>query len=325
MRRHWWRLCNQARGLGRYCADRPATDWMLEFLSRHRPDVVLAQYSGIALLLLPICRALRIPVVAHFHGSDISAALQNSRYRRRLVSNLPRFEALVCVATYQRDWLLEQGVRSERVHWIPCGAQMHEIPRAKHSAVDDRCRFVMVGRLVEKKRPDLSIRAFARCLEVQPQCELTVIGDGPMKSECEALCRSLGIEAKVILMGSQPNEFVQSELAHSSVFIQHSVTANTGDKEGWPVSVAEAAGAGLPVVSTRHAGIRDQVDEGETGFLVNEGDWETMAMHMISLAADPELRSRMGQAAREKMLRYDVSNQIAQLEGVLLTASGITP
>lgn len=325
IRRQWWCLRNQVAGAGRYRADRVATDWLLGFFAQHRPAVVLAQYSVTALRLLPICRVRGIPLVVHFHGYDISRKLRDRKFRSQLIKRLPQFAGCVCVATYQRDWLVEHGANPERVHWIPCGAPMHDIPLAAYATADGSCRFVMVGRLVEKKRPDLSLRAFARCLETHPDCELVVIGDGPLQSDCEHLCESLGIAGRATWMGSQPNEVVRKELAVSSVFIQHSVTADTGDKEGWPVAVAEAAGAGLPVVSTRHAGITDQVDEGETGFLVDEGDWEGMAERMVALAADPALRERMGRAAREKMVQYDVGNQVAQLEEVLLAAARVTP
>lgn len=194
---------------------------------------------------------------------------------------------------------------------------MTEIPLAEDVGKAP-CRFIMVGRLVEKKRPDLSIQAFARCASLCPDVELAVIGDGPMLAKCEDLARTLGLSDRIQWMGVQSNEFVRDALAKSSVFLQHSVTAVNGNKEGWPVSIAEAAGAGLPIVSTRHAGILDQIEEGVGGYLVDEGDWESMAAHMITLAKNPDERVRMGAAARAAILKYDVANQIAELEDVLL-------
>lgn len=308
---------NFIRGNGTFNGDRNETQWLSSYFQETKPQVALAHYSVLALRLLPLCTAHNIPLVAHFHGFDISAKLSNRHFARRLVKNLNRFAACVCVASYQREWLLAHGADPAKVHLIPCGAPVTEIPLA-HDVGKSPCRFIMVGRLVEKKRPDLSVKAFAKCAVQCPGVELTVIGDGPKLAECEQLARSLGVSENIHWLGVQSNEFVRDALSRSSVFLQHSVTAVNGNKEGWPVSIAEAAAAGLPVVSTRHAGILDQIEEAVSGYLVDEGDWESMADHMISLAQKPDERMRMGGAARQGILRFDVSNQIAQLEDVLL-------
>jgi glycosyltransferase involved in cell wall biosynthesis len=320
LRRQLRRLHNQLRGVGDYRGGWAEAKWLCQHLREPRQDVVLAQYGPTGMDLLPICKAMRIPLVVHFHGFDLSKFLATSWYVRRLQRSLPAFAACVCVASYQRDWLLAQGVSPERLHLIPCGAPMSTLAEAR-SVAQQPCRFIMVGRLTEKKRPDLSIRAFARCAQEVPDVSLTIIGAGEMREECEALIRKLGVAERVTILGSQPNEGVREELARSSVFVQHSVTAKTGDKEGWPVSIAEAAGTGLPVVATRHAGIVDQVDEGQTGLLVDEGDWEGMAKHMLALARSPDLRTRMGQAGRIKMSQFDVAIQVSKLENVLLQAA----
>ena len=69
---------------------------------------------------------------------------------------------------------------------------------------------------------------------------------------------------------------------------------SNGDSEGTPVGIIEAMAAGLPVVSTRHAGIPDVVIENETGFLVDEGDINTMAKAIIKLAENRKLLSEFG-------------------------------
>ena len=109
-------------------------------------------------------------------------------------------------------------------------------------------------------------------------------------------------------------------MGETGAFVQHSVTDESGDMEGWPVSLAEAMASGLPIISTRHAGIVDQVTEGVSGFLVDEGEWEQMAVRMIRLVEDAELRVRMGRAARERAKTFDAAGQVKKLEQVLLDA-----
>lgn len=75
----------------------------------------------------------------------------------------------------------------------------------------------------------------------------------------------------------------------------------TGDQEMMPVGILEAMAYNLPVVSTRHAGIPEAVEEKITGYLVDEGDTRCMSDCIVKLAQDRELRKRMGSAARERV------------------------
>ena len=94
-----------------------------------------------------------------------------------------------------------------------------------------------------------------------------------------------------------------------------------GDSEGTPVAILEAGAAGLPVVATRHAGIKDVVIERETGFLVDEGDIGTMADHMIQLAQSPSFAGTMGQQARKHIAgNFSLEKGIGRLWTVLENA-----
>jgi glycosyltransferase involved in cell wall biosynthesis len=126
-----------------------------------------------------------------------------------------------------------------------------------------------------------------------------MIGEGPLLKQCQDLAATLGVSDAITFLGGQDHSIVQGEMKSARCFVQHSILAPSGDCEGTPVSILEAGAAGLPVVSTRHAGIPDVVVEGKTGFLVDEEDEVGMADHMIDLARHPDLAARMGKAARE--------------------------
>jgi glycosyltransferase involved in cell wall biosynthesis len=292
-------------------------------LRESRPAVILCHFGHMALRVLPIARQLNIPVVAHFHGFDLSAALRNRWYRWSLTRHAKHFTANVVVAEYQCRELLNRGVQKERIHLIPCGAPVDEIRLADNVATQP-CRFLAIGRLIEKKAPLATLRAFAECCKAVPDVTLTIIGDGPLRPAIESLCQELGIDSQVKLLGRQPSDVVTRELQRSSVFVQHSVRSAIGDMEGWPVSVAEAMATGLPVAGTRHAGITAQVIDGETGFLVDEQDWRAMGRQMALLASNPELRIQMGRRSAEVAReRFDQREMTNKLEEVLISAAEI--
>jgi len=107
-------------------------------------------------------------------------------------------------------------------------------------------------------------------------------------------------------------------MQNSRVFVQHSLTPESGDMEGTPLAVLEAAASGLPVVATCHAGIMDVVVHGETGFLVPEGDVDSMAEHMYQVLNDPELARAMGQKGRARIgEQFSVERSIGNLRRIL--------
>jgi len=204
----------------------------------------------------------------------------------------------------------------EKLHYSPYG-----VDSARFAAVEAGANpplFVGVGRLVDKKAPYLTVLAFARVCDRVPEARLVLVGDGELLDACQWLARSLGIAERVEFAGRRPHEEVAARLGRARAFVQHSVTTSYGDCEGTPVAVLEASARALPVVATRHAGIRDAVVEGETGLLCDEGDIETMATHMVRLATDPELATQLGQAGRARVEQhYTMPHAIDRLWQVL--------
>lgn len=288
-----------------------------------RPAAALVHFGHMGLRVLPVCEDAGVPLVCHFHGADMSSALRSARYVRALRETIPRFAALVCVAEYMRSELRRLGAPDEKIHVIPLGAPVDRIPPRPPPAGEAACRFIAVGRFVPKKAPLTTLRAFVDACERMPAATLTMLGEGPLWDEAKAIVAQRGLEARVQLAGPVPPARVREELARADVLVQHSVTSEDGDKEGWPISIAEAMAGALPIIATRHAGIVDQVVEGETGLLVDEHDQAGMSEAMIRLAGDRTARARMGEAGRARAVAcFGTQRQVALLEGVLLRASG---
>jgi glycosyltransferase involved in cell wall biosynthesis len=114
--------------------------------------------------------------------------------------------------------------------------------------------------------------------------------------------KALKLTESVDFLGYQTHERVAEIMCKEvRAVVQHSIQTSYGGVEGTPCAVLEAGASGLPVVATRHAGIADVVLHDETGFLVEEGNIEGMAEHMIQLAREPELARRLGCAARKRI------------------------
>src|SRR5690606_39210585 len=116
-------------------------------------------FGQIALRILPLATMGGIPLVAHFHGLDLSSLLRNRWYRWSLLRCLSSFDAIVVVGSHQRKWLVEHGADPEKVYLIPCGVPTSDFQPLPRPA-GEQCRFIAVSRLVEGKGLEFSLRAF---------------------------------------------------------------------------------------------------------------------------------------------------------------------
>lgn len=292
---------------------------MVDFLRRQKVDVVLAEYGPTGIAMNAPCRRAGIPLVVHFHGYDVAMTAVLEKYRLGYSWLFAEVAAVVAVSREMKNDLLRLGAPEKRLHYNPCGVDTMMFQSVDPAA--NPPRFVSVGRFVDKKAPEATLAAFTRVLPKVPEAELVMVGDGILLDSSRRLSRCLGISERVTFSGRLAHRDVALTMRGARCFVQHSVTAASGDKEGTPISVLEAGASALPVIATRHGGIADSVVHGETGLLCDEMDIETMACHMLDVARDSKLAARMGMAARERVCRlYDIHGRMAALQTILKDA-----
>jgi glycosyltransferase involved in cell wall biosynthesis len=269
-------------------------------LGRLRIDVVLAEYGTTATEVRHACNLAGIPLVACFYGFDVWRDSLVQRYLPDYEHLFAEAAAIVAVSDSIRQRLLAWGAPVAKLHHIVCGADATRFSGATPERAEPL--FIAVGRFVEKKAPLITVRAFRDTAAADPRATLCMVGDGPLLGAARRLAAEYGLEGKIRFLGVRPPAEVAEMFKGARAFVQHSVTAADGDREGTPVAILEAQMAGLPVIATRHSGIPEIVLDGETGLLVGEGDTRAMADAMTRLSRDAELAGRMGRRAREAAL-----------------------
>jgi colanic acid/amylovoran biosynthesis glycosyltransferase len=282
---------------------------------------VLAEYGPTGVLAMDACRRAGIPLVVHFHGYDASERAVLAAHSETYPIMFREAAAIIAVSRAMQRKLVSLGALPEKVHYNPCGIDCEVFEASDPAAAPPV--FLAVGRFVEKKGPQLTLKAFAEVYEAYPSARLRMIGDGPLLEECRALVLKLRINEAVTFTGAQPHTVVRREMQSARCFVQHSLEAPNGDCEGTPVGILEACASALPVVSTRHAGIPDVIVEGETGLLVDERDTKGMAEQMLSLARDAELARRLGLAARQHVAaHFSQAQSLDRLWTIISSAIG---
>ena len=160
-------------------------------------------------------------------------------------------------------------------------------------------RLLSVGNLLHLKAFDLSLRAFAHFAQNRPDAQYWLLGNGPERQRLEWLARELGVADKVTFFGSVPRAVVLEKLADCDAMIHPTLH----DSGGWVC--LEAMAAGRPVVCLDLGGPRVQVTA-ETGIKIPaispEQAVREMAAALERLAADPDLRERLGRGGRRRVI-----------------------
>jgi glycosyltransferase involved in cell wall biosynthesis/SAM-dependent methyltransferase len=304
--------------------------WRAEFMRRNPSlaldgiDVFHLHFGPTFVQLEPLVADSRAFVVVSFHGYDASETL-TQRGPGYYAGLFTRADVITVPSTAMRDVLLGAGCPAGKILIHRYGVTPDE-PPAAHTAHPDRpVRFLTIARLVEKKGIDDVLQALAHVPDRQ-HLRYQIIGEGPLRGAIDARIRELQLTDCVEVAGFIPHDQVFDAMRAADVFVLTSRTAANGDQEGLPVCLIEAQMLGLPVISTRHAGIPDLVRDRETGILCDERDVPQIAAAIDALARDATLRARYGRSARARALAdFNIDRLNDRLAGLVTTRSADSP
>lgn len=228
------------------------------------------------------------------HGpTDFRNATQLS-----LAEKISRADLVVCASDFARSQAcaLVDDDEWAKIRMLHHGTDVRRFaPRAGADRRNGPLRIVSVGRLVSVKGQAVMIAAAEELRRRNLDIELTIVGGGPRRPALERRAERLGVSDRVSFTGALGNDEVLERYAEADLFCLPSFA------EGLPFVLMEAMAMELPVVTTRIAGIPELVEDGESGFLVSPGRSDQLADAIERLAADPDLRRRMGEAGRSKV------------------------
>jgi len=240
-------------------------------------------------------RLAGIPWSFTAHGSDLH------REQAMLREKVAEAKFAVAISEFNRRFILDRvGVAfADRIVVIHCGVDLARY--AQHGTSPGILEIGCIGTLHAVKGQRFLLDACAELsgLGVEWRCHL--IGDGPDRAALETRTRALGLQDRVIFHGSCERERVRELLARMAVVVAPSVPTADGRREGIPVVLMEAGACGLPLIASRLSGIPELVIDGETGLLVEPGDVQGLVSALARIAAEPEIRERLGAAVRKRL------------------------
>jgi colanic acid/amylovoran biosynthesis glycosyltransferase len=306
-------------------------------------------YFGEAMVLLGHCRRARIAHLhAQFADSATDVAMLVTHYRRgkrvdglectwslavhgsvefynvdrhALTDKIEHARFAVGISDFGRSQLmrLSDSSRWDHIHVVRCGVDLAVYePPANRSRSATAAEILFVGRLLHGKGLSLLFEAVAELRRRDLDVRVTVVGDGPARTEVERAARALGLSEHVQFLGAIGQDDLLARYADADVFCLPSFA------EGIPVVAMEAMAMELPVVTTRIMGIPELVEDGTHGLLVAPGRVDALTYALDRLVRAPEQRRRMGAAGREKVRSdYDVARSAERMRSVLAAELGL--
>lgn len=266
-------------------------------IAAERPDVMVEDINKLPLFLASMTELPFCVLVPHLFGET---AFQEAPWpmaatvwlAERPLPRAYRRAGFHAISESTRDDLAARGVARDRIRVIHPGVDSRRFAPSPAEPRAAEPRFLYVGRLKRYKGIGLAIEALASARRSRPDLRLDIAGTGDHRPALERLAARLGQEEAVTFHG-----FVSEE--HKIALLRRSwANLFPSPKEGWGITVVEAAACGTPSLASDSPGLRDSVRHLETGYLVPHGDVDALAARMLELAGDPALVARLGAAAR---------------------------
>ena len=284
-------------------------------LSPSRYDVVLMHgWWGLTTwITLAALIARRVPVLIY---SDKNVIDWHGGWRQGIRNGLLRFifsgvDAFTAIGKRNAEFYRSLGIPQSKIFPTPLAVDndffQHEwrrlepqraTLRAQVGIPADAVVILTIGRLLPWKGILDLVKAFST-LGDNEKVHLVIAGDGPQRAELEAFVAA-GKIPRVHFAGFQNYTQVPTYYAMSDIFVLPSF------REPWGCVVSEAMNFALPIVASRDGGaVGDLVEDGENGFLFDYGSVEQLAGHLKYLAANPEIRQKMGEKSAARVMNWN--------------------
>lgn len=261
-----------------------------------QPYMIHFEFGALAPERMYIKDLLGCKVLVSFRGYDLNfSKLDVPQYYQSVWDHADHLH-LLGEDLWQRA--ISRGCPSDKPHTLIAPAIDVEFfnGSAREKSIDEEpIHILSVGRLEWKKGYEHALQAIKILNENGVDCIYRIVGDGEYPEALSFARYQLGLEDCTELLGPMSRDGVREQFKWADVFLHAAVS------EGFCNAVLEAQAIQLPVVCTDAGGLRENVEDGETGFIVPRRDPQALAEKLSRLAQDPRLRQRMGQSGRERV------------------------
>lgn len=271
-------------------------------------DIIHCHFGDMGLMAIRLkdIGVLQGKISTTFHGADMTALIEK-RGIRLYQCLFEKGDLFLPVSQNWENLLLSWQCSKNKTHVHHMGVDT-EFFKPGNKLIENysNIKILSVCRLVPKKGISDAIKAVARVNDRHHKTRLqyVVVGDGPLRQQLQNYAKELGLSGGIVkFVGYKSPIEIKELLKKSHIFLAPSKKSKDGDMEGIPVSLMEAMAMGLTVLSTKHSGIPELVEDGVSGYLFAEGDSDAIAEKIVYLSNNPQEIEITGNRARKKIER----------------------
>lgn len=312
-------------GLVRF-APRDTPTKLVDATTKLKPTGVLIHYLNRA---VDFCRpmiATGIPTWVYCHGFDVTWDMRSPMapnvkqhpddYVER-VQRLPQTVRFIANSNATKAKLLSIGINPSRIDVMYFGVVVPPRPHRK-PAQRLEVMTLYLGRLVDFKGPDLTIKAFERACDAGMKGRLVMAGDGPLRVTCELLRARSKYRDHIEILGAVDSDTAQRLRDEADIFTAHNCTGPlTGQEEAFGVSLIEAMASALPVVSGDSGSLSEVLGAAGAATLFQPGDIDAHAKTLLRLANDKQRRIAIGLSSWQRARQFTAESELDALRRIL--------
>ncbi|MEX0921058.1 MAG: glycosyltransferase family 4 protein [Candidatus Pacearchaeota archaeon] len=294
---------------------------VLGILKEEKPDVIYAHFGPNAIKVnnLLIENKIKIPLVAHFHGTDLTSLPYLNKVYLKNLKKLKENKNLICLVNshfLERKLLnLDFPKKKIRIVYNTFNSAFSKRKKKDFFQKGKTFKIVNVSRFINFKGHKYLIDAFKKIVEIYPKSRLILIGDGEKKGEMINYSKSLGIYDKIDFKGSVPHMEISKILKECDVYVQPSIKdPKTHQEESFGIVLLETIASGIPVIVTNTGGMPEVVGkETKFSFIVKQKDSEDLFNKLNYLVSGDYKFSSNQEYAKEILTKFSNEKFISRI------------
>ena len=293
----------------------------------HKIEIIQAgQILPLGTLAWLFWRRKKIPYIFYAHGLDITLPQRFMRKKTLLKKIIVNAKGMVANSYFTKDELVKLGADSKKIIVVyPCPnlelQQVSETETAKiinDYGLKNKKILLTVGRLVERKGHDLTIKSLPKIIKQVPNVAYLIVGSGPREKYLKDLTVQSGLSEHVQFIGAVDQKKLAALYQVCDAFIMPSRQLANGDVEGFGIVYLEANLFGKPAIGGKSGGVPEAIVDGKTGLLVDPNSVNEIALAAIKLLTDPAYAERLGLQGLERVSNeFNWFSQTAKIKSLL--------
>ncbi|MDP5149452.1 glycosyltransferase [Rheinheimera baltica] len=286
-------------------------------LAAQQANVIHAHFGKGGYYCAPIAKALNLPLITTFHGSDVTQKDKfsyNSKHRNITFKHSAK---IIAVSKFIQNKLLARGCPEDKIiqHYIGIDNQFFSPAEDKF----DQPTILFVGRLIEQKGCQYLLQAMKTIHKTLPDAQLIIAGYGSYQEKLQALASDIN---NVTFVGAQNRAQVKHLMSKAWVTCLPSIVMARGNEEGMPTVCVESQAVGTPVVAFDTGGVSEGVVHEKTGLLSTQKDVGQLAANLLAVLQSTAIRDQMSQAGIDHIdQHFNIRRQCEKLEAIYHSVS----